>query len=324
MEVVSRGLSASVRLGLAIALAIIMNGCGKTAPGVFDGSDTQVAGSALTGAVNSGDSSSSLAFFQDNPRSHPLLTALRGVLREVWIQNAWGAVCPSLATLSCSTNVMTQFLGGCNPTLDPTASWSGTVTYTFHDSTTGATACSNVAGGGLVSMGATNDFIATYGAGITRTAASSFSVALDSGSSGFSVSRSGGTQVICGATNCSASRSVNILGVHRVLFDPSGGKVYDHTISTSTPLTISGFGTAKTVAAGGVIQMQHNLARYVATTTVMQTLTFSSGCCFPTGGEIQTTFFGGGKAGSTETIDFTGTCGAVAVNGNAVTLAHCF
>ena len=215
---------------------------------------------------------------------------------------------------TCASGVSTWTISSCAPALNPTATWNGAWTFTFNNNT----ACTNAKTSGLPSTGANNSFTVTSAAGMTRTGAAGNYVTTDSGASGYSTTQSGGSTVTCGAVDCSTSRAVAINGIHRAFYTAAGTKVVDHTINTSTALSLSGTGANRTVT-GGVIVLQHNLAKFTATATVTTALTFSAACCFPTGGTITTAL----STGTTETLVYGSTCGSATLNGTAITLTHC-
>lgn len=136
---------------------------------------------------------------------------------------------------------------------------------------------------------------------------------------------SGITTVLAGGT-----RTVNINGLHRILRGSGGTKFFDHSIKTSTPITLTGSRqTINRVVTAGVVDVYHNLDNYKAVHT------FSGGtpvtwalanCCHPTSGVI-TTVFSGAKTGTT-TLTFSGTCGVATFvdtdsSSTSITLNQC-
>ena len=296
---------------------LALAGCGSAAtPGSsYDTSSSEVIAGAIAGSAGSSDNGGSVVAMNESaePQKASKLFALESLEPK-----AQASVCTASAQVmgaACSTTTMTLALSGCTGTV---GAWNGSYLLTYNAAGT----CTNANGGGLIAMGASNSVTITSAAGVTLTTTtpSGFVVSTDSNASGFSSSVGGGTAITCGATNCSTSRTVNILGVHRTLSNASSVKLFDHTLSTPTAFTITGTGSGKQITAGS-IQLQHNLAKFIATSTITTPLTFTAGCCQPTGGSITTTF-SSGKTG-TETTTFGPTCGAATVGGTAVTLSYC-
>lgn len=100
---------------------------------------------------------------------------------------------------------------------------------------------------------------------------------------------------------------LEILGVHKVLTNSKGRKVYDVSIRTTTAVTVSGdVGTDRTLS-GGAIELVHNTAEYVATITPSGLRYHSTACCHPVSGTLSVEF--SGKVLGTGTITFSSTCG---------------
>jgi hypothetical protein len=104
-------------------------------------------------------------------------------------------------------------------------------------------------------------------------------------------------------------------------------RIWDHTVSTEAGgLTVTGTGTGRVVH--GAVTVQHNLARYTATTTFNDVGYADGACCFPTSGTLSTTFDSGADAGKTETLAFGAVCGDATLTmasgeTESVTLEHC-
>lgn len=142
-----------------------------------------------------------------------------------------------------------------------------------------------------------------------------------------------GALVTCTAAGC-ASRTLSIGGSHiTASYTPSGGAattLWDHTVTTeaSAPLIISGLGASKVVSSGTLV-VQHNLAKFTSRTKVTSPLNYTlANCCFPTSGEVTTTFTGGKNDSQSETLTFSSECGEATLtqlNGTKteLTLQHC-
>ncbi len=168
---------------------------------------------------------------------------------------------------------MSLDFGGCTTSAGLVA-WTGTDILTFNSDA----ACTNANGSGLLAMGSGNSVTITSAVGVTRTLTSTTAnVETDSSTpTGYNTLESGGTQINCNSADCSsgAGRSVDILGIHRAEYNALGTKIFDHTINTTSNLVITGTGSSRTIALGGAIQLQHNLAFYTAAPRSLPRLRF--------------------------------------------------
>lgn len=316
-----------------ISSTILFMSCGSSqsttsssSSSTYDTSTAIVIASAVSGTASTSDDSGG------SPTASRMKPDLYRSLASLLLPEARAATCASAAKVrgqACSTDVMSLSLGGCTGLLG--ATWTGNYTLTF-DSTT---SCANAAGGsggsdvggilgadGMNYNGNTGNVTFTSTSGVTRTAISGAYVTTSSNSSGFNSTVSGGLEIACNSSDCEASpgRAVTVNGIHRQQYDALGTIIYDHSYNTSTAFAITGSGASKEISAGTIV-LQHNLAQFVATSAVATPLTFMSGCCFPVGGTMTTTF-SSGKTG-TETLTFGPTCGTASVNGNTIALTHC-
>ena len=139
-----------------------------------------------------------------------------------------------------------------------------------------------------------------------------------------------GVTVTCATDGCTNGTLV-IAGSHLTgTVEPKGRaaqQLFDHTVSTGAQgLTLSGPDGNRVVS--GSVTVQHNLAKYTATATFNAVTFGDPSCCYPTSGNVTTTFSDGVHAGKTETLTFGASCGdatLVGPNGNsaAITLTHC-
>jgi hypothetical protein len=114
----------------------------------------------------------------------------------------------------------------------------------------------------------------------------------------------------------SPNRTIQITGIH-VAASILSYIVWDYVATaTTSPINVDGGGNA----ASGAVAMQNLLTNVTSTSTITTPLNFTAGCCMATGGTITTSF----SAGTTETLTMTGTCGAATLNGNPITLNHCW
>lgn len=142
----------------------------------------------------------------------------------------------------------------------------------------------------------------------------------------------GGVVLTCGTGGCATGGGELVIdGSHLTgTVTPSGQpsiKLWDHTISTAAgPMTITVSGSTRVL--NGTVTVQHNLARYTATSTFTDVGFGAPNCCYPTAGTVTTTFQSGPFKGTTETISFGAICGeatltSTSANTGPLTLKHC-
>ncbi len=141
-----------------------------------------------------------------------------------------------------------------------------------------------------------------------------------------------GLVAMCGPSGCSSELNLSINGSHLTgSLTPAGGTSvtwWDHTVSTAAAgITVSISGTSRVVS--GTVMVQHNLAKFTSTTTFNNVSYDDANCCFPTAGNVTTTFSKGPHVGKTEILTFgTGGCGEATLTKTdgskaAFTLQHC-
>jgi hypothetical protein len=291
------------KISVAVASAFSFSACDLAASsGLYDTSSAEVAGGTIASAAASSDSSSgtTVAYTVPERSSSSVLTMLA---KNLLVPPSLASACPALS--ACSGNALA--LNGCSGLV---GTWTGSFGLAFTGgSATCGTALSAYTNGEAFTLTSSSGVVLTIG---------NYTLTNTSGNSGFNNIVSGGTTVACTATGCT-SRTVTVSGWNRILAY-SSVPVYNHTVNTSSPFAIAQSGTAKTISSGTLV-LQHNLAHFVATTTVSQPVVITGGCCVPTSGSLTTTF-SNGKTG-TETVNFGPTCGSGTVNGHSFTLAYC-
>jgi hypothetical protein len=141
-----------------------------------------------------------------------------------------------------------------------------------------------------------------------------------------------GVVLTCASGGCATGLNIAVNGSHITgAVTAAGGsaeKFWDHTVSTGTSgITVTGAGANR--VATGSITVQHNLAKFTSTTTFNNVAFGDTTCCFPTGGNVTTSFEDGPDVNKTETLTFGGgACGEAALTAadgttSAVTLQHC-
>ena len=313
------------------------NGSGSSSS-TYDTTSATVLSSTLAASANFSDSSDSslVADLRNDPKISPSAY----FLKMLFAKDALATSCKPLTSLTCSSNTMSFNLQNCvgSPSL---ALWSGTLNLTFYTNGTSTSvgsaspdACSRAQSGGLANLINGDQFTITTGTGSTNNvtvkatsgALSGFTVLENSGnavsttllSSGYNIGVLGGTLITCSSAAC-ATRNVHLFGWNRVLQNSSGTTVYNHSLNTSTPFTISGTGSSKQITAG-VLIVQHNIALVTATSTVASNIGFSSTSCAPTSGSITTSFDSGTT--TSETVSYNSQ--NISVGGTTFVLGHCF
>lgn len=305
-------------LVLAVALLLALTACQQKGSGNdSDESTSEMAAASFAGAANGSENNGSVVAFV-SPRG--LMEKIVDGLNPIQTAFAEGEGCPVLRTADCGDKgiIVLQF-DACGR---GRASWSGSETLEF--SSLAVCQARQLARAVPVSGSLTR----TFGDGTYRSV-DNRKVTIDTSvESGYAQKVSGGEFVQYGLDGDDAVRTIDIKGIHLVATDGQSRKRWDHTISTDAakPLKVKKAGAQKEITEGTTI-VQHNLALFTATVDIKSPLTFSEGCCHPTGGSVTTTF-SGSKSGS-EDLTFTATCGVAtlkAADGSeaSLQLKHCF
>jgi hypothetical protein len=214
--------------------------------------------------------------------------------------------------------------GACSSSSD-TISWNGctvaggavTLTGQWTEAFfgTGASTCAIPVGNG--------ETVTRTSAGSTMTFASGAALVTDTnGGTAWdgTVIPSTGTSIVGGAS----SKAITIHGTHRKLTGPAGRTLFDHFV-TSTGLTSTGSRAGGNRVMTGSVSVYHNLAKYTATNTFNSVTWGSANCCYPTSGNISSSF-SGSVTGNT-TLTFSSTCGSATFADSSgtsnVTLTQC-
>jgi hypothetical protein len=331
------------RLGVGVLVATVCfsDAACMRAPDVPAPSDSEVATSAVSGALNN-TSGSTVAWNAPTPARGPLDRLIDAVNP---IGTAWAA------EWTCTGGSLSPAFSG--PGGDPYsfAPVSCSVTWGNH-----RTASSDWSGAFLLNYGSSCDgahaFIENQAAGcsVARTTATggntrtitgpdgnSYSILHDTHGAGtgwdFSVTPApsdAGVTATCGAGGCPSSRTLVINGSHltgTVTIDGKATTIWDHTVSTGQG-GIMVTGTSKNRVVSGSVTVQHNLLKYTATATFDSVGYGAVGCCFPTSGDVTTTFSDGPDTGKTEKLSFTPFCGEALLTTTSgktgtLTLQHC-
>lgn len=226
-------------------------------------------------------------------------------------QSFWGRMLLSDAMAACSRALTNT--GGGNCTRDVNCDngvylWSGNVQLSFAN----GASCSLTGSGD--SFNRLVNFTRTGPRGTLQTTSSN-RVAWDGSTIGGGI---GITQ-----TDAMGSIEVDILGQHKILTRTGGRTVFDVSFSTSSPLQMNQLARSGRVISSGTMVIHHNRAEFTAEHTI-SSLSYSSGCCYPTSGSVSSTF--SGRINGTGSISFNG-CGSfvATLNGQSksFSLANC-
>lgn len=318
----------------ATAVASTLSGCGGTTAGnpTVDTSASEIAESSLSGAANATEPSGTHASYRLNkPVPNPGIRTLELMIAALSpVQSSFAATsCPTIESSSlssCSSGLLTLNYSDCNFGLSLTV-WNGTQTIDYSPSCPASlTQISDLSG---------HTITRTFGTGTTETTILGVATTLDTASasgSGWDSSISvtnGGEQ--SQYTDAGGDRTLSILGLHLHAVSATGSVLYDHTVSTSSGIAITGHGITRAIASG-TVTVEHNLAKYTAQAQITTSLLYTrAACCHPDSGVITSTLTGSTQG--TETLTFTGAttgkCGTatlVSASGTStdITLSHCF
>ena len=330
----------------------VLTACGKTTTPAAttttteDSSASGTVASAVGGALSSSSSSGTLAFL-DQKKQPTFFSSFQSSMN--FLPSALAANnCPTFKTAAGST---------C------TAS-SGTMWLTYSSCTSGASTWSGIqsitltGGSPIVACGtffhpiASNSIIrqfvtaasgttpgtATTTSGVgTVTTIDHATANLGNFDTGTTIAANVGSGYGTIAGFTSGQKSSLSFAQHISAVNAAGKTLYDHSVYTSTPLTLTEASGATSRTVTGTVTLYHNLLKVVGTST-LTSVVHSDSCCHPTSGTISTTFAAGtnvspttaGSAlvGKTEVMTFTG-CGTANLTDSsgattAVTIKRCF
>lgn len=123
-----------------------------------------------------------------------------------------------------------------------------------------------------------------------------------------------GSTIGGGATTAfgSGTRTLTISGLHRIRTSSAGRTVFDHSVTTTAPIVVSGTRLGgNRVISSGTVKVDHNLAKFSSTASLAG-LAWNASCCHPISGSV--TFALAGKETGSITVDYaSGTCGEAKV-----------
>lgn len=256
-------------------------------------------GNAVAGGMAAVDGGANMANMQSGAISY------RWSPESLWIRSAMASVsCGEFAVQdACSSGEKEAIYLNCS-------SWggslSGTAKLTYSDSDC---AFGTSAGQTLIRA-----------AMLTRQGLSGGSIVTDSVNDSKAYD---GTIVGAGATltyDGNVNYELSIAGVHKVQSLNSGATVFDESVMTTAPISLTGELDGARAIDGGSITVFHNSAKYKAVMVPHQLTYTHSNCCHPTGGSIDITYYG--SLTGSGTVTFPGACGVanLSINGHSETI----
>jgi hypothetical protein len=292
-------------VAMTVITSVSATGCGTKTD--LSGDQTYLvadsAVSSVNGALNDSEQANSYALrrgFEIIPTAYAVSCGLSRFSPSV------GGNCAG--TVGAKT--VTANFNSCEAGRSDEFTFNGQVTLTFDSSAT----CNTWLGGiGLPTSGSVTRTTTNF----TRTNPGGSQVSVSSAAfpNYAGVSIGGGVTTTFGA----ATRLLTINGLHRVRTSATGREVFDHTVSTTSPIVVSGTRLGgNRVISSGTVKVDHNLAKFSSTAS-MSGLSWNSSCCHPIAGKL--TFALVGTDTSSIVIDYaTGTCGVANITKNGDSL----
>ncbi len=298
----------TIRLILSIAVLPLAAGCGKKSAELDSDQAYLIADSAVSsvnGSLNDSEQANSYAV-NTHPGFEVIPTAYAASCGSSRFSPAIGGNCNSTA----GTKTVISNFAGCTAGRSDEFIFEGQVTLTFDSN---ATCNTWLSGSGLPTSGSltrtTTNFARVNPNGSTVTVSS----ANHSNYTGAVIG--GGIVTTFGAT----TRSLTIAGLHRVRTSSAGLLIFDHSVTTTSPIVASGTRLAgNRVISGGTVKVDHNRAKFSSLAN-LSGLTWNSSCCHPISGSV-TFSLTGAETGSIQVDYASGTCGQAIVTKNGESL----
>jgi hypothetical protein len=332
MNLLTRG-SAVVAAG---ALIFLLAACGggtastssSSAPST-NTADSEVAIGVAAGATGSDDSSSGVALRSKSP-----LEWIADHLAFERVAYAAGWSCGSATWTGSGTASQTYLPPNCMITYgngsSTTLTWTG---GPWDLNFAGTPACTPTGNSGLVGSGCASGGNVTWKTNTpivrswTGPLGHAYAVTTDAGSGGLSgwTTSLAATETLVTCTGVNPCPAVNVssgtrtfsigsgTGATHITGTLDGATHWDHTVYTTTDLTVNGSGAHRVIVSGTIV-VEHNLAHKVFTTTFNGPLNHEANCAFPISGSVTTTVQSSGSDnGKTETVTFSSTCGMATI-----------
>jgi len=289
---------------LSAITATSVSGCAKKATSVVTTDQTYLvadsAVSSVSGALNDSEQANSYALH--SPGFELISTAYAASCGLSRFSPSIGGNCN--ATTGAET-VLSNFVN-CTAGRSDEFTMNGQVVLTFD---TNSTCNTWLSGMGLPTSGSVTRTTTNF----TRSNPDGSIVAVSSAA----FTNYAGTAIGGGVTTTfgAGSRSLSINGIHRVRTSALGRTVFDHSVSTTSPLIVTGtrLGGNRTISSG-TVKVDHNLAKFSSTASLAG-LSWNSSCCHPISGVV--TFALTGSSTDSVAIDYaSGTCGEAKITKN--------
>jgi hypothetical protein len=283
-------------LVLTILTSVSATGCGKQSSSLQTDQSYLVADSAVStvsGSLNDSEQANSYAMHRTHFDIIPTAYAAGCGLSR--FSPSIGSNCN--ATTGGET-VVSNFVD-CTAGRSDEFTFNGQVALTFDSN---ATCNTWISGSGLPTSGTVTRTTTNF----TRSNPGGSSVSVSSAN----FTNYAGTVIGGGVTTTfgNGTRTLTVNGIHRVRTSTAGTTVFDHSVSSTAPIVVSGTRLGgNRVISSGTIKVDHNLAKFSSTAS-MAGLTWNSSCCHPISGTL--TFAMTGTQTGSLVIDYaSGTCG---------------
>ena len=297
------------RLTPLFLVFLALSGCGKKvnqreADEAYLVADSAV--SSLNGALNDSEQSASYA------RNRPAFELIPSAYAASCGLSRFSPIVGSSCSGTVANKTVTSDFSGCTAGRSDEFSLRGQVSLSFDSAST----CDTwLAGSGLPTSGfvtrTTSNFQRTNpnGSVVTVTSASHTNYA--------GTTLGGGVTTTFGV----GSRTVTIAGLRRVRTSADGASVFDHSVTTTTPIVITGTrSSGNRTVQSGAIRVDHNLARFSSATSISG-LSWNTSCCHPIAGTLSFSLLG--SSSGSITVDYaTGSCGEANISRNGTFLAR--
>jgi len=280
---------------------LVFSSCGKKAND-SDGSDsinsTEASiESGLSVMNGSMDDQAGSSFASLTTPSKP--TAIASTLYRLALPEAEAVACSRAVVSSCTAGVKSALYNACD-LANTLFKMSGQVNLTYSQSD-----CSLNVNGDTVTR--------TYSVSISGPRSGTLTLSSNSASDYNGATYGGGGRL----TKTASGWNIDVLGKHKS-FSRRGFELFNISMRTTSPWQVTGsLSRASRVVNSGVLEINHNLAKFTMTVTP-NNLQYSASCCHPVSGSLNVGF-SGSKTGNA-TVSFQ-SCGVASLLENGQTTA---
>jgi hypothetical protein len=281
-----------MKLNLILTIVLVfMMGCKKDEVLGDQTSDSIEAGISALADIADEENDESFASNTKNP--------ILNFFDSLQIQKAYSAACSARAGLSSCTNGVraVEYVNCTIPSTNQTL--NGDVTLTYSDS-----GCSMSSNGNTVTRSYNYTRTTSWGAVITTTSTSQ---------SDYNGDNYGGGGVL---TKTISGFNMVLNGKHKHRTTSGGRSAFDLSLKTSSAISVSALDRSTRVIDGGSLLIANNNKEYTIAMSP-NSLTYTSNCCYPTGGSIDVTI--SGSVNATGSVAFN-SCGNATLTKNGVSV----